>query len=92
MTRICCLAFASTMMAVPARAQVSGPVAPPLTAEQIAASESLAPNVDQSAAREKARLDTFRCRPLGASSAIVHVFANISSSRYDSEPLCLGDA
>lgn len=65
MTRICCLAFASTMIAVPARAQVSGPVAPALTAEQIAASESLAPKFDQSAVREKARLDTFANRPLG---------------------------
>ena len=77
MTRICCLAFASTLMAVPARAQVSGPVAPALTTEQIAASESLAPKVDQSAAREKARLDTFANRPLGGViQRSFNVFAN----------------
>jgi hypothetical protein len=54
------------LFAAPAAAQVMGPVAPALTPEQIARSESLAPKVDQSAAREKARLEIFANRPLGA--------------------------
>jgi hypothetical protein len=44
---------------------VKGPVAPALTAEQIAASEALAPKFDESAAREKRRLEVFVDRPLG---------------------------
>lgn len=51
--------------AAPAAAQVKGPVAPAVTPEQIARSESLAPKVDESAAREKRRLETFANRPLG---------------------------
>lgn len=66
MRHICSLAIASTLIAVPAGAQVTGPVAPALTAEQIKASESLAPKFDESGAREKARLETFVNRPLGA--------------------------
>jgi hypothetical protein len=66
MNRICSLAVILTLMAMPATAQVSGPVAPALTAEQIKSSESLAPTFDESAAREKARLETFANRPLGA--------------------------
>jgi hypothetical protein len=53
------------LIATRAAAQVPGPVAPALTPEQIAASESLAPKFDESAAREKARLETFANRPLG---------------------------
>lgn len=53
-------------VASPAAAQVSGPVAPALTAEQITSSESLAPKFDESAARERSRLETFKNRPLGA--------------------------
>ena len=65
------------MIAVPVRAQVTGPVAPALTAEQIAASESIAPKYDQSAAREKTRLDTFANRPLGGViQRSFNVFAN----------------
>lgn len=52
-------------MAAPAAAQVKGPVAPAVTPEQIARSEALAPKVDESAARETRRLDTFANRPLG---------------------------
>jgi len=48
-----------------AAAQVKGTVAPALTAEQIKSSESLAPKFDESAAREKQRLETFLNRPLG---------------------------
>ena len=66
MKRTCRLALVSIFMAAPTHAQVMGPVAPALTAEQIALSESLAPKFDQSAAREKARLATFANRPLGA--------------------------
>jgi hypothetical protein len=46
-------------------AQDAHPVAPTLTQQQITASEALAPKFDQSAAREKARLETFANRPLG---------------------------
>jgi hypothetical protein len=66
MKRICSLAFMLMLIAVPAVAQVMGPVAPALTPEQIKASESLAPKFDESAAREKTRLETFENRPLGA--------------------------
>jgi hypothetical protein len=66
MKRSCCLTFVSILIAMPARAQVSGPVAPALTPEQIRSSEALAPRFDESAAREKARLETFVNRPLGA--------------------------
>jgi len=65
MTRSCGLSFIVMLIAVSASAQVKDPVAPALTAEQIAASETLAPKVDESAAREKARLATFANRPLG---------------------------
>jgi hypothetical protein len=66
MKRICSLAFVLTLVAGPAVAQVMGPVAPALTVEQIKSSESLAPKFDESATREKARLETFTNRPLGA--------------------------
>jgi hypothetical protein len=49
-----------------AAAQPAGPLVPALTAEQIKASEALAATHDQSAAREKARLETFKNRPLAA--------------------------
>ena len=51
---------------VPAMAQVNGPVAPALTKEQIALSESLAAKIDEGAAKERRRLETFTNRPLGA--------------------------
>src|SRR5688500_713000 len=66
MTRIWNVALVSMLMTDAAAAQVAGPVAPALTREQIAASEALAPKYDESAAREKARLETFANRPLGA--------------------------
>jgi hypothetical protein len=66
MKRISALAVVAFLMPIPGVAQVTGPVAPALTAEQIKSSESLAPRVDDSAAREKARLETFANRPLGA--------------------------
>lgn len=47
-------------------AQFKGPpMAPALSAEQIKASEAAAAKFDESAAREKARLETFANRPLG---------------------------
>ena len=46
-------------------AQVTGPVAPALTPEQIKASEAVAPSFDESAAKEQVRLKTFANRPLG---------------------------
>ena len=77
MTRICSLAFLLILCGAPAAAQVMNPVAPALTAEQITASEALAPKFDQSAAREKARLETFANRPLGAViQRSFNVFAN----------------
>ena len=45
-------------------AQPSGPMVPAITPEQIKASEALAAQHDQSAAREKVRLETFKGRPL----------------------------
>jgi hypothetical protein len=60
------VAFMVILMSRPANAQVMGPVAPALTPEQIQASESMAPKFDESAAREKKRLETFADRPLGA--------------------------
>ena len=59
------LVFVSLVFTAPALAQVAGPVAPALTPEQVRSSEALAPKFDESAAREKARLDTFPDRPLG---------------------------
>ena len=53
------------LLAMPAAAQVTGPVAPALTPEQIKSSESLALKFDESAAKEKTRVETFASRPLG---------------------------
>ena len=65
------------LSAAPVVAQIKGPVAPAMTAEQIKASESLAPKFDESAAREKARLATFANRPLGGViQRSFNVFAN----------------
>lgn len=66
MKRLFSLAFLSKLVTVAAAAaQVAGPVAPALTPEQIALSESLAAKFDESAAKEKLRLQTFADRPLG---------------------------
>jgi hypothetical protein len=46
--------------------QIHAPVAPALTAEQIRASEAMAPRFDRSAERERSRQETYRGRPLGA--------------------------
>ncbi|RPI54531.1 MAG: DinB family protein [Acidobacteria bacterium] len=64
MKRFFALAF-TLILAVSAAAQVKGPVAPAMTPEQIKSSESLAAKFDESAAREKRRLETFADRPLG---------------------------
>lgn len=77
MTRISSFAFMFMLIGAPAFAQGTDPLAPALTAEQIKASEALAPKFDQSAAREKARLETFANRPLGAViQRSFNVFAN----------------
>ena len=77
MTRICSFACLFVLIGAPAVAQAIDPVAPALTAEQIRASEALAPKFDQSAAREKARLETFANRPLGGViQRSFNVFAN----------------
>ncbi|MFM8533449.1 MAG: DinB family protein [Acidimicrobiia bacterium] len=47
-------------------AQPSGPLVPALTPEQVKASEAMAAKFDQSAAREKLRLETFKGRPLAS--------------------------
>jgi hypothetical protein len=65
MQRICGLAVLTSVVAAPVLAQVKGPLAPAVTAEQIAASEALAPKFDESAAKEKRRLEIFVDRPLG---------------------------
>ena len=65
------------LIAAPVHAQVKGPVAPALTAEQIKLSESLAPTFDQAAAREQARVKTLANRPLGgAIQRSFNVFSN----------------
>ena len=53
------------LTAWPAAAQ-TGAITTALTQEQVAASEALAQKYDQSAAKEQARLATFKNRPLGA--------------------------
>jgi hypothetical protein len=53
------------LTAWPAAAQ-TGAITTALTREQVAASEALAQKYDQSAAKEQARLATFKNRPLGA--------------------------
>jgi hypothetical protein len=64
-------------MTVNPYAQVKGPVAPALTAEQIAASEARAARFDEAAARERSRLETFAKRPLGGVIArSFNIFAN----------------
>jgi hypothetical protein len=50
----------------PIAAQPAGPLVPELTAEQIQASQALAPKHDRSAAMEQARQSMFKDRPLGA--------------------------
>jgi hypothetical protein len=57
---------ASVMSVSEAAAQPAGPLVPALTQEQIKASEALAAKYDQSAAREKVRLETFKTRPLAS--------------------------
>ena len=49
-----------------ASAQVTGPLVPALTPEQIKASQALAPKYDRSVAMDQARQATFKDRPLGA--------------------------
>ncbi len=59
-------AAAMTLAAVSiAAAQPTAPLVPALTPEQIKHSQELAAKYDQSAAREKVRLETFKNRPLG---------------------------
>ena len=61
-----CVVLVTICLSAPAMAQVTGPVAPALTKEQIALSESLAAKFDGAAAKEQRRLETFKDRPLGA--------------------------
>ena len=63
----CILTVAFVLLGVtaPIVGQVKEPVAPAVTTEQIALSESLAPKFDESAAKEKRRLEVFADRPLG---------------------------
>lgn len=69
-------AVATTASIRPVAAQAI-PVQPALSAEQVAASEAAAAKHDQSAAREQARLTTFKNRPLGAViQRSFNVFAN----------------
>jgi hypothetical protein len=53
-------------LSLPAAAQITGPVAPALTPEQIQSSQALAPKFDRSSAMNEARAATFKDRPLGA--------------------------
>lgn len=61
---IACAAFA--LFAREAAAQPAGPHAPAITPEQVKASEALAAQHDQSAAREKVRLENYKNRPLAS--------------------------
>ena len=65
MDRIQALLLMLAVSAVATSAQMKGPMAPALTPEQITMSEAAALTFDESAAREKARLETFANRPLG---------------------------
>ena len=60
------MVVASVMYTSEAAAQPTGPLVPALTPEQVKASEALAAKYDQSAGREKVRLETFRNRPLAS--------------------------
>jgi hypothetical protein len=60
------IVVASLMSLSEAVAQPTGPLVPALTPEQIKASEAMATNYDQSAAREKVRLETYKNRPLAS--------------------------
>ena len=60
------IVVASVVSVSEAAAQPAGPLVPALTPEQVKASEALAATHDQSAAREKVRLETFKNRPLAS--------------------------
>jgi DinB superfamily len=60
------IAVLAVIFANEAAAQPAGPLVPAITPEQIKASETLAATYDQSAAREKVRLETFKNRPLAS--------------------------
>ena len=60
------IAVLAGIFANEAAAQPAGPLVPAITPEQIKASETLAATYDQSAAREKVRLETFKNRPLAS--------------------------
>ena len=60
------IAVLAVICANEAAAQPAGPLVPAITPEQIKASETLAATYDQSAAREKMRLETFKNRPLAS--------------------------
>ena len=66
MKRTITSAAVAVLLAGSAAAQVSAPLAPALTPEQIKASQALAPKYDRSAAMERARQATFKDRPVGA--------------------------
>jgi hypothetical protein len=60
------LALVFVVSASAAAAQPAGPLVPALTPEQVKASEAMAAKFDQSSAREKMRLETFKGRPLAS--------------------------
>jgi len=60
------IAVLAGIFANEAAAQPAGPLVPAITPEQIKASETLAATYDQSAAREKVRLEAFKNRPLAS--------------------------
>lgn len=64
--RVVFLALTAIGVAGPAVAQIKGPVAPALTPAQIATSKSTAARLDEAAAKEQRRLETFKNRPLAA--------------------------
>jgi DinB superfamily len=60
------VAIAFAVSASEGAAQPAGPLVPAITPEQVKASEALAATHDQSAAREKVRLEMFKNRPLAS--------------------------
>jgi len=64
--RLACLIAATAFLLPANRMAAQTPVSPALTPAQIQESEALAAKLDQSAAKERRRLDMFKARPLGA--------------------------
>ena len=77
LTRIAAMMLATCLLATVVCGQTPGPVVQGLSRGQIVTSEALAPKVDESAAKEQARLKMFANRPLGGViQRSFNIFAN----------------